>query len=345
MPTWRGPMPDYLQPVRKGDKWHTYYRRAGQRFTIKGEPGTAEWWSNYAEIHAGFEPVRPDRPRLGTFAHVVAEYMESAKWLNLKDKTRVTYLAEIQELQKTLGDAKPDQITRPVIVTLRDRVAETKSARAAIERIKVLRILLGHAYDMGLVDRNHALKLPAPVGYRAEPWRPWTDDEIELFLKHAAPRWRRAVMVLLYTGLRVGDALSIRRKDIKGGILRWTASKTSVELVIPIHSSLAAELELPMEVESLYLIHSLQGRQIKLTTSVNHGIVREFKRLGIDKPPPVHGLRKNAVMRLLEVGCTRDEVRAMTGQSDEMIDHYGQKFDRERLSRAAVTKLETWKGN
>lgn len=343
MPKWKGDRPKYMWPRWKNNRWDTFYRRKGKYTLIQGTPGTAEWWANYAEIHKTFEPAKREGPTYGTLAHVAVEYQNGPKWSKLANKTRTTYRTEIDELLSLFGDAQVDQITRSVIVGLRDKVAETKSPRAAIERIKVLRILLGQAYDMDLVDRNHARNIGKPIGYKAEPWRHWEDEEISLFLSHAAPRWRRAVNVLLHTGLRVGDAIRVRRSDIKDNVLRWVANKTGTPVVIPLHSQLKFELSLPMEVESVYLLASQKGLPFKLVTSINHGIVREFKRLGIEKPPPIHGLRKNAVMRLLEAGCEVDDVHAVTGQSREMIAHYGQKYDRERRARAAILKLELYK--
>lgn len=35
-----------------------------------------------------------------------------------------------------------------------------------------------------------------------------------------------------------------------------------------------------------------------------------------------HGLRKSAVVFLLEAGCADAEVAAITGQSREMVEHY-----------------------
>jgi hypothetical protein len=38
--------------------------------------------------------------------------------------------------------------------------------------------------------------------------------------------------------------------------------------------------------------------------------------------PVFHGLRRSAVIFLLEAGCTDGEVSAITGQSRQMVEHY-----------------------
>lgn len=341
MPIWHGPkLPPYVWVKFQNKRWHVYYRRAGLYVRIDEEPGTAAWYEIYTKIHASFErKPKPLAPAHDTLAAVALEYQQSPKWSKLKPKTRATYKAELDALVQLWGDAKVERITRGLIIALRDKLAKSRSPRVAIERIKVLRLLLGHAYDLDLIDRNHATNVGPPIGYEAEPWRHWEPEEIKLFLSAAAPRWRRAAMVLLYTGLRLGDAVNVERKHVRDGVLRWKTSKKGKPVVIHLHRELVAELRMPMEIESIYLIAGLKGGQM-LPTSVNHGINKEFKRLGIDQPPPIHGLRKNAVMRLFEADCSIEEIHAVTGQSRAMIEHYGKQYERERAAKAAILKLE-----
>jgi hypothetical protein len=54
-----------------------------------------------------------------------------------------------------------------------------------------------------------------------------------------------------------------------------------------------------------------------------------------------HGLRKNAVNMLLEVGCTEDEVGAIVGMSPAMVRHYAKEVRRRHLAINAMKKLET----
>ena len=53
-----------------------------------------------------------------------------------------------------------------------------------------------------------------------------------------------------------------------------------------------------------------------------------------------HGLRKSAVVFLLEAGCTDAEVSAITGQSRRMVEHYARQVNQKKLAAAAVLKWE-----
>jgi len=57
-----------------------------------------------------------------------------------------------------------------------------------------------------------------------------------------------------------------------------------------------------------------------------------------------HGLRKNAVNMLLEVGCTEAEVGALVEMSEAMVRHYSKDVNKRRLAVNGMKKLEAaWK--
>ena len=93
-------------------------------------------------------------------------------------------------------------------------------------------------------------------------------------------------MVLLYTGLRRGDATQLRRSDIQNGRITLATGKTGAQVVIPIHSKLAEELERPFDVDSLFLICGARGLRIR-DDSLSKEIMKECRRLGMDPSPPV----------------------------------------------------------
>ena len=53
-----------------------------------------------------------------------------------------------------------------------------------------------------------------------------------------------------------------------------------------------------------------------------------------------HGLRKSAVVMMLEAGGTDAEVSGITGQSRKMVEHYARMVNQERLAAAMILKWE-----
>ena len=52
----------------------------------------------------------------------------------------------------------------------------------------------------------------------------------------------------------------------------------------------------------------------------------------------LHGLRKLAIVRLVEAGCSDAQIQAVTGQSAEMVAYYRKLASRKILSSEAQEK-------
>jgi integrase len=146
-------------------------------------------------------------------------------------------------------------------------------------------------------------------------------------------------MVALHTGLRRGDLIRLTRARIKNGWIVTDIEKTNGSAEIPIHSDLAAELAKKMPAASLMLVPTARGRQMN-KDSLSHGIQKECNQLGIVPNPSLHGLRRNAIISLLEAGCSREEVMEITDQSKRMVEYYAGKRHKRALAASAILKLE-----
>ena len=89
---------------------------------------------------------------------------------------------------------------------------------------------------------------------------------------------------------------------------------------IPIHRTLAAVLAGIRAARSTSQ-PARTARPGRRTASERHW-GRLLERLTLPKRLVFHGLRKSAVVMLLEAGCTTAEVAAITGQSFDMVEHY-----------------------
>ena len=54
-----------------------------------------------------------------------------------------------------------------------------------------------------------------------------------------------------------------------------------------------------------------------------------------------HGLRKTAVVSLLEAGCTDGHVSAITGPSRAMVEHYAKGVNQRKMAQAGMERRET----
>lgn len=83
------------------------------------------------------------------------------------------------------------------------------------------------------------------AGQRSAGFRVWTEDEITRFEAHwpVGTRERLAFCILLYTGLRRGDAARLGRQHVRNGVISMQMEKTGRELTIPLLPELAAVIE------------------------------------------------------------------------------------------------------
>lgn len=331
--------PRYVNLYESAGRVYSYYRRDGTQFKIEGDPGTDAWSKSYAAIHDRFSITkkRPDL-RPGSLASAIVDYKKSDRFQVLAQSTRTRYGYALDKLTTKIGHLDLDSITRRAVVRLRDNVAKTQP-RNAIEIVKVLRLVFECACDLGEVDFNPAKDVRKPAGYKANQHESWSDDQLHRFLAAAKPVWRRAVMVALYTGLRRSDLIRLTRTNIKDGWIIIDIKKTDGHAEIPIHSDLATELATKLPVASLMLVPTARGRQMN-KDSLSHGLQKECKRLGIVPNPPLHGLRRNAIIRLLEAGCSREEVMTITDQSKRMVEYYAGRRHKRVLAESAILKLE-----
>jgi len=319
-------------------KRRTYYRRSGQRVPIEGEVGSATWLRRYAEIHDSFEKQGLPAAEHETFRFAVQEYLQSRRYTKKSASTQRNYRGALRPLVRVLGDQKITSFTRGSVVRIRDQIAEKSPSMAALT-VAVLKLVFEHAYDCDMIDRNPAKGMQGPERDDVTPYRRWTDAEIDLVHEQANPFVRRAMIVLLYTGLRCGDALQLQRGSIKAGATSLVTTKNKKDVYIPLHTHLKAELDRPLPIGSLYLMPNSYGRGTQVQT-VRKWFGDFFLAQSVDNPPTTHGLRKNAVTSLVEAGCSAREVQSITGQSMQMIEHYAQEYDRQHLAESAVLKWE-----
>src|SRR5262249_44120643 len=123
---------------------------------------------------------------------------------------------------RLVRDLPPDK-ARKVI----QEIGIRHPAMASLTR-SVLRRLFAYAVDIGLRRDNPFSGVPS---YKLGTHHTWSDVELEAFEKRwpLGTRQRLAYAILLYTGQRVGDAVRMRRSDIRKGTIHVIQQKTGVE--------------------------------------------------------------------------------------------------------------------
>ncbi len=183
----------------------------------------------------------------------------------------------------------------------------------------------------------HVRKLKGGEGYA-----PWDFSDIDYFKMRAREDLWHAAILALYSGQRLNDVLNMRWDDIANGLIAVLQNKTRKKLWIPMHANLRAALyDIPRRGVTILTNTrgqpwTLMGFKATWSKELNRPEMRFLRK----KELVFHGLRKSAVVFLLEAGCTDAEVAAITGQSRQMVEHYAKQVNQKKLAATAISKWE-----
>jgi integrase len=159
---------------------------------------------------------------------------------------------------------------------------------------------------------------------------------------------RLAFALLLYTGQRRSDVVKMGRQH-----LVKSADWTHGTLVVDQQKTEGTEqshLEVPVHPQLREIIDStpMIGVKTFLVTRLGHpytapGFGNWFRELCNQAECPdvsAHGLRKAAARRLVEIGCSANQIASITGHASlSEVQRYTKAADRKRMAREAMTKL------
>ncbi|WP_367399424.1 MULTISPECIES: tyrosine-type recombinase/integrase [Methylorubrum] len=158
------------------------------------------------------------------------------------------------------------------------------------------------------------LVVSAPRRLAQPLFHTWTEEEVARFEAHwpVGTRERLALDILLYTGLRRGDAARLGRPHVRNGVVRILTEKTSQEVTIRILPPLAASIA-ASPTGDLTFIAGERGRPM---TKESFGKWFRDACVAAGAPGQAHGLRKAGARRAAESGAAEAELNAWFGWAD-----------------------------
>jgi len=145
--------------------------------------------------------------------------------------------------------------------------------------------------------------------------------------------------VLLYTGLRRGDAVRIGKQHVRNGIatLRTEKGGEVIEVTLPILPVLQQTLDAGPTGDLTWVCG--QGGRPLVKESFGNDFSEAARAAGVRKS--AHGVRKIAATTAANNGATVAQLEAIFGwQGGRMASLYTKAADRRRLALEAMTKLD-----
>jgi integrase len=313
-----------------------------RRVFLKSTYGTPEFQAEYeAALAAARENGRTEnRATAGTVAWLVDRYREAAAWTSLSPATRRQRENILRPVLQNVGNVPTAEITKATIIAGRDRRAATPSQ--ARHFLDTMRGVFRWALENGLVPIDPTQGVRDPVRPKTSGFAMWTEEHVDAYESRwpIGTRQRVWLDVLLYTGLRRGDAVQLGRQHVRDGVATIMTDKSgnTIEVAIPILPVLAATLKAGPVGDLVYIV----GENGRPLTKESFGNLFRKACRAAGVPGSAHGLRKVAATRAANNGATVAELEAIFGWTGgRMASHYTRGADRRRLARRAMHKLST----
>ena len=181
--------------------------------------------------------------------------------------------------------------------------------------LKTMRGLFGWAVDREYLtaDPTRGVKLMAGANDK-NGFHTWTEEEVARFERRwpLGTRERLALDLLLYTGLRRGDAARVGRQHVRNGEISITTEKTDQEVHIRILPPLARSIAETPTGDLTFIV----GERGMPMTKESFGNWFRDACVAAKVPGRAHGLRKAGARRAAESGATEAELNAWFGWAD-----------------------------
>lgn len=300
-----------------------------------------EFWPEATKAHEAF--IRRGRQGIKDFKALVEAFQSDTNpfWTKLAASTQRGYRTSGDIIKETWGDDLPVDLTtvdaQDAIDALGETPAKANQFRAFLSRLMAWGASRGYC-KTNVVEMTE--KIPG-----GEPWVPWPNWAFEILLEHAPFHMQMIAMSAFFTGQRQGDVLAMTKPKAGENTIAVRAQKTGNTVWIPIHFAYRKWIDRVPTSDSVMLHAGARATSYKSAD----GFRTEWQKLmAKDAFKPFrenrivfHGLRKNAVINLLEVGCTENQVGAICNMSAQMVQHYGREVALRSLAKDAMKLMES----
>jgi integrase len=314
------------------------------------------------KLKASRKKLRPLASARGVYSleDLFEDLFASPKFRIKAAKTQADYRHKAKAFQQhdpELWAAPACELTRPAVIGLHEELWEQRGHAMANGMIAVMRLAFSHALDRarGSVKQNPCAKLrlktPPPrlrVGSPAEITALIAEaDDME-------PSIADAIILALFTGQRQGDVLALSEERIAAGRIDFRQAKTKACVSIRAIPMLTRRLETIRERKRRVgqkapgiVLDPRSGKEWNCF-SFRHRFA-EVRSAAAEKCPSLADfkfldLRDTAVTWLHRAGCNAQEIRSVTGHSDDTVNsilkHY-LAIDNDTNDRA-MANLDAW---
>ncbi len=310
------------------------------RRKVYGSRRKAEQWAgdivNAARVGRLILPAAeadmPEGPRPLAFETFAWEWFETYAKPNNKPSEVVGKESTLRvHLIPFFGNLDLREFTARDVERYKVEKIKTLSPKTVNNHLAVLKKLFNSALDWDLLDRNPIARVKKLREAESE-WHFLSREDSERFLASLDGRWRPLFATLLWTGLRLGEALALRREDIlwdqekivvRRSVFRgqFGTPKSGKPREVPMNSRLKAVLKAAAHDRSELVFCTPQGGLLD-PANVKRPFFAALKRAGLPRIR-IHDLRHSFASQLAIAGVPIKVIQELLGhQSMTMTLRY-----------------------
>lgn len=327
-----------------------------------------------AKIKADSVPPVP-----GTFRHLAEVYRgnkarkvrPSREWARLAKKTQNDYGRYIDKVVlERWGHYQVCDLTTEAVAALHESfIDKPRTANQILAVVKTMvKVARKNSVTFGLKTDPCAAVSAFGVKEGVKPRRQyWTYEDDALFLEVAQtgfwdlregrkPRWRTdptmafAHALLTFTGQRPGDIRTMTLADYDGEKINVFQQKTGARVWIPVHAEFKPTLDAMMRklrkrgIAHGPLLRTENGEHFKERYFASRWNAVSSACGLLERGLQRRDLRRTAVIRLYEAGCTKRQVAAITGHTEKSVDTIIETYTVTTypMAQAAIANLEAY---
>ena len=216
-----------------------------------------------------------------------------------------------------------------------------------VKKMERLRAFFRYAEENEWIKKNPAAKLKSPTP-KQKPTMPFTQDDMVSILaacdhyRGDGSRMKALVLLLRYSGLRIGDAVRLARDRIVAGRLFLYTAKTSVPVWCPIPSFVTEALDGFRPMNSTYYFWSGASSTDGVARTYMGRLRKIFTLAGITGGH-AHRFRDTFAVELLLAGVPLERVSVLLGHTSIKVTqkHYSP-WVRARQEQLEADVRGTW---
>ena len=285
--------------------------RGAKRVYRRTYPPTDQKRLALEQLHRALADGAGQAPGAAKLVSAVLEAYEKHLKTNAPStwRSRKFYLAAISE---TFGALRVTAFLQPQVDRLiadLERRELAESTKAAV--LGLLRSAFSYAVKNDLIDPHPVAKLRIPFGY-PERHVVWTAEEVRAVCDEM-PAWAaRYTLLMLLTGLRKGDALSLRWDQVETDRILVRQEKTRNVVRVPITEPLKKLLESFPGARVGFLFAGPRGGHYS-TRAFGHHIYAAMKTARV-QGKTIHDLRRTFATRAYNRGVPPAMIADLLGQ-------------------------------